>query len=169
MTTRTYGRRANDQRIADDSTADRELMCHAEGCPNRWSVQREGDRGLCSAHAWAKPALWPIITHEQQAALLQRRPAPAEGETRRDPKRLAEVLSQLRQPSDPRAWIERLQARERAGERLNQAQRETLRAALQGRSISVDESPDDIARRDDEKRSQAERVREYAEQRGIAL
>ena len=43
-----------------------ELMCRAEGCPNRWSVNAEGRHNLCSAHAWSSPHLWPMVTQEQR-------------------------------------------------------------------------------------------------------
>jgi len=45
---------------------DRALMCAANECPNRWSVLKEGDRGLCTAHAWAERSEWPAITEREQ-------------------------------------------------------------------------------------------------------
>ena len=36
------------------------LMCSAYGCPNRWSVSM--GRPLCSAHAWADPTDWGVVT-----------------------------------------------------------------------------------------------------------
>lgn len=41
-----------------------DLMCQADGCPLRWSVDR-GSK-LCTFHAWADPRKWPSITHELQ-------------------------------------------------------------------------------------------------------
>jgi hypothetical protein len=60
-----------DQRIADDSIADRALLCIAGGCPNLWSVDA-GNGRLCSAHAWADPHHWPQITQEQLDAQADR-------------------------------------------------------------------------------------------------
>lgn len=50
-----------------------EFMCAADGCPNRWSVHREGWQRFCSAHAWAHPKAWPRITQEQLDWIEQHR------------------------------------------------------------------------------------------------
>jgi len=39
---------------------DSKLMCSANACPNRWSVNM--GRPLCSAHQWADPADWGKVT-----------------------------------------------------------------------------------------------------------
>lgn len=118
------------------ASGDHDLMCAARGCPNRWSVQREGGRGMCSAHAWVEDAhLWPVITQEQLDAAADRaryRDAMAD---RPRPATLAmaekvEILQRLASigTADPHAWAKRLQARGRAGEALSQAQRDCLRS-----------------------------------------
>jgi hypothetical protein len=33
----------------DDASS---TMCSAHGCPNRWAVQMEGSRPMCSKHQW---------------------------------------------------------------------------------------------------------------------
>lgn len=43
---------------------DHDLMCQADGCPLRWSVDR-GSK-LCTFHAWSDPRQWPAITFELQ-------------------------------------------------------------------------------------------------------
>lgn len=126
----SYRDRARDLRVADDVVADNDLMCAAHGCPNRWSVQRGGERGLCSAHAWADPKMWPIVTQEQQDAAVQAQQRAPASVPRRDPERLRAALEPLREQSDPRAWIARLQARANGGERLTQTQREMLESAV---------------------------------------
>ena len=50
-----------------------DVMCAADGCPNRWTVHCEGRSCLCSAHAWAHPKAWPQITQEQVEWLEQHR------------------------------------------------------------------------------------------------
>lgn len=45
----------NNEEIKDNS-----LMCRANGCPMKWSVQIESR--LCSYHAWEEPNKWPSIT-----------------------------------------------------------------------------------------------------------
>lgn len=49
-----------------DSKAEKALMCRAEGCPLRWSVNTDGRVHLCSAHAWNEPHRWPQITQALQ-------------------------------------------------------------------------------------------------------
>jgi len=39
---------------------DSKLMCSANGCPNRWSINM--GKPLCSAHQWADPADWGKVT-----------------------------------------------------------------------------------------------------------
>ena len=47
------------------------VMCRADGCPNRWTVNTEGACRLCRAHAWAPTNLWPLITNEQLRSAQQ--------------------------------------------------------------------------------------------------
>jgi hypothetical protein len=57
--------RLRDKRIADEANgADREQMCRASDCPNRWSVHTEGSAPLCSAHRWSEPQDWPAVTEK---------------------------------------------------------------------------------------------------------
>jgi len=64
-----YGKAREDAKDPREATGpksiDPDLMCRVEGCPNRWSVHRDGWQPLCSAHAWAHPKAWPRITQEQ--------------------------------------------------------------------------------------------------------
>jgi hypothetical protein len=55
-----------DKQTANESYEDRDLLCKAPGCPNRWSVSVGGGPGYCSAHAWAHPSRWSGITEQQQ-------------------------------------------------------------------------------------------------------
>ena len=45
-------------------------MCQANGCPNRWTVDK-GQR-LCSAHAWADPRDWDKISGIEWTAYRNR-------------------------------------------------------------------------------------------------
>lgn len=38
----------------DNFDAVQKLMCSVHGCPNRWSVQMDGDKPKCSKHQWQK-------------------------------------------------------------------------------------------------------------------
>lgn len=69
--TGTYRSRAADQRVADEFSAGQDLMCSAQGCPHRWSVDA-GSGKLCSWHAWSEPHRWPQITQERIDALADR-------------------------------------------------------------------------------------------------
>lgn len=64
----TYRSRAADQRSADEFVSGQELMCGAQGCPHRWSVDNGAGR-LCSWHAWAPSHRWPQITQERLEAM----------------------------------------------------------------------------------------------------
>lgn len=58
--------KSKNRRVDEDADAgapDRSLMCRANGCPNRWSVQT-GDVTACSYHAWEDPKEWPRITEQ---------------------------------------------------------------------------------------------------------
>lgn len=67
----TYRSRAADMRAADDVSASSDLMCAADGCPHRWSVDAGAGR-LCSFHAWSPSRLWPQITQERLHAQAER-------------------------------------------------------------------------------------------------
>lgn len=125
-----------DQRIAEESAADRSLMCSAHGCPNLWSV----DPGrLCSAHAASDAAHWPAITELQQRRATERAltaAEPARTGPRRPPRReelehLRRAVRQIGRPhAEPKAWAYALRDREQAGERLTLSQRSMWRDAL---------------------------------------
>ena len=118
MTESTYARQRRDQRTAADTPqADtRDLMCRADYCPNRWSV--DGGRGrCCSAHAWASTHRWPEITREQQDAETERawrqaNPPPAPEPMPQEARRAA--LQELRaalagaDKPNPKAWAHNL-------------------------------------------------------------
>lgn len=54
----------SDREIADGVQRQRSLYCHAEGCPNLWSI--DGPNGkCCSAHAWKPREQWKAITRDQ--------------------------------------------------------------------------------------------------------
>lgn len=109
-----------DQTIASEK-ADRALMCRANGCPNRWSVETDGRFRLCSAHAWADQHRWPQITQEQLDAETERAlrkanpPAPQPVDT-------AAVMRELRDfqcgQGDPKGWAKRLMQRHEDGEAI---------------------------------------------------
>lgn len=130
-----------DAQAAEAATTSRHLMCHANGCPNRWAVQREGSGGLCSAHAWSDPHLWPRITQEVRDAETDRARQAGERDVGAEEQRLTladkrAILERLRgmdfsRPGqNGKAWAHALKAREGRGERLTPAQRAMWRAAL---------------------------------------
>ncbi len=131
-------REKRDQRIANDSTQDRALMCSANGCPNRWSVSGCDNGTCCSAHAWSDTKFWPQITQEQLDAQTERALRSAAGpepERRADVRRLRAELAKLGEKlranvQHPRAWAYRLKAREEAGEKLNDHQQAAWRAVV---------------------------------------
>lgn len=120
-------------------------MCHAHGCPNRWSVRREGGPGLCSAHDAVAdtPSDWPHITEQQQWDETERARMRGDQQPRPQPplthaEKLA-LLAKMRTlftgpTPEPKAWAYALRARERTGEKLSTAQREMWRAAIGGKS-----------------------------------
>lgn len=75
-----------------------EFMCRVDGCPNRWSVHREGWRQMCSAHAWSDPHLWPQITAEQREWHDKHR---LYGEVREAARRGTNPLPTHRKPAAP--------------------------------------------------------------------
>lgn len=115
---------------------DRQTMCRAHECPNRWSVS-EGF--LCGAHAWSPPEQWHDITSEQmrlfaarQGAERQPRYRPVstmtEGQRRAAIAKLAEFAKGG--VRDAKAWAYRLRDRERNGEQLSGVQRKMWREAI---------------------------------------
>ncbi len=132
---------------------DSDLMCVAHGCPNRWSVRKDGEQALCSAHAWSEPHLWPRITQEQLDAQTDRarnnafaasKSVEALKHDRHLPER-AELMARAQQVAqglratlaDPLAWARRLRNCELHedgflpnGRLMTQFQREAWRFAL---------------------------------------
>ncbi len=138
-----------DRRIADDVAIDRALLCCANDCPNRWSVDAGAGR-CCSAHAWADHHLWPQITAEQQDAETDRAlantvgPAPS---APRVPLTLAdkrEILGRLaalfRKPRDHRAWQRALEEKVRRGEQLSAMQRHCLAEARRSMPATIEDA-----------------------------
>ena len=124
----------NDQRIADEAGEDRALMCAAERCPCRWTVDA-GNGRMCSAHAWVDASQWPRITERLLDADLERAhrgTPPVRPVVLTREQRIAAVakLKNLNNPSAGRGWAHALKSREEAGECLTLAQRESWRAAL---------------------------------------
>lgn len=144
--------RSRDERIADEAVADRQLLCSAHGCPNRWSVDA-GNGRMCSAHAWAGRHLWPQITQEQQDAETERAraafdPQPEPQHIRRDPARLGAALAKLSQPKDPLRGFRRLQWVEQnragrlpSGQQMTEFQRWAWRHALRHAAVALADAP----------------------------
>lgn len=134
--------KSRDMRIADetlDDAKDRQaLMCAATGCPNRWSID-QGNGRLCSWHDRAPASQWPAVTQEQLDAEGDRarsRYLPAPPVPRVDKRdvlqKLAEFSQRMRTSVPSRQWAYDMRERERAGVRLDQAQREMMHGALHG-------------------------------------
>lgn len=152
MTETSAPRRSRDERIADDAGADRQLLCSAHGCPNRWAVDA-GNGRLCSAHAWVGRHLWPQVTQEQQDAETDRaRAAMNDPEppayVRRDPARLGAALAKLAQQKDPMRGFRRLQWVEQnragrlpSGQQMTEFQRWAWRHALRRAGVALADAP----------------------------
>ena len=108
-----------DQRTADDAGTPQALMCHAHGCPNRWSVDA-GKGRCCSAHAWADQNRWPEITQQQWDETERARLA---GEDK--PLRYVEPLTK--------------RAKRDRGERLSAAQEHALAEVRKPAAIAIEE------------------------------
>lgn len=122
-----------DNRIADESTDERTLMCRASGCPHRWSVNFEVP--LCSAHSrCTSPQEWPRVTQALLDAEADRAMNPPQKPAERYATKeegLA-ALEKLRQMGrgDPRRWAKVLKRREERGRPLSAFQRAAWREAL---------------------------------------
>jgi hypothetical protein len=125
----TYRSRAADQRTAEDAVAGHDLMCAAQGCPHRWSVDA-GAGKLCSAHAWAPSHRWPQITQERLDALAERALQAQRQELMPPPKPVSHaektaILRKLREvASAPRtvgrtAWARQILANAKEGVRVS--------------------------------------------------
>lgn len=133
---------SRDQRIADEQTAPprgftAEQMCAANGCPNRWAVDA-GSGKLCSAHAWADVNGWAWITQQQwdrtgeplTATDRHSEPLTSAGK-RAILARLSAFVQGMRgKCGNPKAWAWKFKAREEAGDKLNEYQRNAWRQAL---------------------------------------
>ena len=128
---RTAFDEARDQRIAREVT-DRTLMCRAQECPRRWSVNK-GEGGLCSAHAWSDPKQWPQITQELHDLDLQkaRYPEPPEPVKTGTREQALAALKTMRVGNpDPKAWARKLESRDMSGEHLTRLQTTMYQEAL---------------------------------------
>lgn len=130
---------AADQVAADRSGPDLKSMCHAHGCPNRWSSSVEH---LCRWHAEAKPETWPRVTEDLEWEITEKArmrgmplfaPEPVSSQRKREIlRRLRKVLTE---PKDDHAWLARLRARAASGERMSAAQKHALHEC---RSIDIE-------------------------------
>lgn len=126
-----------------------ELMCAANGCPNRWSIDAGRGR-LCSAHYAAEdmPHAWPQITQQErdmEVMRAQRGPNPPVKPVTFEQKRailgkLQALVNRHRDDSGNRIWAEDLRHREKthagvleSGQKMTKAQRDMWRAALEER------------------------------------
>lgn len=140
---KAYSNNARDRAIADESGYAAALMCCANGCPNRWTVDA-GNGKCCSAHQWADRHAWPAVTQEQldaetDRAMRNAAPAAPEHRPRVDVRKILQSLRTML-PAFGRAkpslqWALKLQERERSGERLTITQREMWRSALGVESV----------------------------------
>lgn len=141
-------REKRDQRIANEVDQDRDLMCRAMGCPNRWSVTSDNG-ACCSWHAWSDARMWPQITQEQLDAAAERaqrksaqqfaqQPAP---DVRRLRVELAKLGNGLRgSTQNPKRWAWTLKAREERGEKLNDHQAKAWRDALRYQAAELEQA-----------------------------
>ena len=111
---------------------DRDLMCKAHECPNRWSVSSQM---LCGAHAWAEPKNWSMITTRELQAFARRsapvEPKPVEPMSMDEKMQAIANLTKLASaPTDYKLWAKKLKAREMAGEVLSNLQQKAWRGAL---------------------------------------
>ena len=137
-----------DERIVTESQAPVPAGCAAIGCPNVWTVNREGRR-CCSAHAYADWREWPLITRMVQQGLLDSacgtgpNPSPPLA-PRVIPDGVRERLRNFKpQIAPPREWAHRLREQERHGKKLTQAQRAAWRAVLPEHDAQHWEGADD--------------------------
>jgi hypothetical protein len=117
----------------DDEDGYAVLMCKAHECPNRWSVS---SKMLCSAHAWADPKNWSMITTGELQAFARRSapPPPPKPVQEMTMEQKMEVVAKLRGLAtasiDYKLWARKLKAREMAGEVLSNLQQKAWRGAL---------------------------------------
>jgi len=132
-----------DAAIANEVHADRTLMCTANGCPNRWSVDA-GNGRLCSAHAWVEQHHWPQVTQEQLDAETDRALRAAARGPKQAPRRLSreekvEILGRLREVAnrirggDGTSWARSIVERSRSGVRVTPAALQMAQDALRAR------------------------------------
>ena len=119
-------------KLHDDMTAEKSLMCRATECPQRWSV---GPQNLCSAHAWADPKEWPAITDRllrEFSKQTENRPEQDYPELSLSQKReiLTSLSGVIKGQKDHKAWAKRLRDREANGEHLSSIQKAAWREAL---------------------------------------
>lgn len=135
-----------DQQAAEHFDDDRELMCAASGCPRRWTVSVGGDKGKCSAHAWADASLWPRITQQlldQDADRARRQQRPAQQPRRLSGEEKLQTLHTMRanlcKKTFDKSWARELQSRENEGECLSEFQRKAWREALRNDHQEINE------------------------------
>lgn len=135
-------RRSSFDEHRDLSTAnavgnDKDLMCMAQGCPNRWTSDYQGK--LCRWHAEAEHHLWPQITEEMNWHVTERAQQRGMPAIETEPLSFEQKKAILARLADlprhwaaigPKAWAYRLRDREMAGEQLRSNQKTMWRAAL---------------------------------------
>ena len=122
-----------DKKVAASWDQEAALRCAADNCPRRWSVQKNGERGLCSAHAWSDPKQWPQITQDLHDLDLQkaRYPEPTEPVKTGTREQAIAALKNMRVGNpDPKAWARKLESRDMSGERLTRLQATMYQEAL---------------------------------------
>jgi len=122
-----------DKKVASVLDAEAHLMCAADNCPRRWSVQRGGERGLCSAHAWSDPQKWPQVTqdlHDQDLNKARYHEPPEKPKTATRGEALKALRSMRIGNPDPKAWARMLESRDQSGENLTALQRKMYQEAL---------------------------------------
>lgn len=121
-----------DQNAVKSIDTERALMCAADNCPRRWSVQKGGEKGLCSDHAWGLPHDWPRITQSLHDQDLHRaryhEPKPVKTSTREEA--LAALRTMRIGNPDPKAWARQLESRDMSGEKLSAVQVKAYQEAL---------------------------------------
>ena len=116
-----------------------DLLCSAHGCPMEWSVNF-GAR-LCTFHAATPSRDWPAMTTGLQSRqLVGSLPTFAKAQEQ-EPRRSNVVLTREQKLAiikelkvgvivEPRAWAQKLKAREEAGECLSKLQRDSWRQVI---------------------------------------
>lgn len=134
MKRRTNFESFQDRKVADEYGVDTSLNCHANGCPNRWSIDG-GEGRLCTTHSRVPMHQWGLVTQEQQHAETERARQAQRPQLVPRPVTQAEkvaILTSMQRilPKADKGWAHALKARQDAGEYLTASQRQMVRDAL---------------------------------------